>query len=263
MELIADGKLIHVHRAAVNSFSSNSVELSTSLTLPSDATILATGWSTNQSTIFNPSILETLGLPATLPSQEPHWKELENTAVERIRKLFPKLASPPKHVQKYDTEKRKDPTTTPFRLFRGLVSPELTGRGDRSLVVLGTLLNTAIPTYAEISALWGVAYLESHPFAPSVTNSLANVQKMREDIALMNAWGWVRARCRNFMYFDGSQEIQLFMDLLVEDLGLKSQRKKIKGRGLGWAREWLEPYKGGDYNGLVEEYVKRWKLGRQ
>lgn len=64
-------------------------------------------------------------------------------------------------------------------------------------------------------------------------------------------------------------EIQDFMDLLVSDLGLEPTRKKAarrkKGQVLGIRgalKEWLWPYSGGDYNGLVQEYIERWGLGK-
>jgi len=134
--------------------------------------------------------------------------------------------------------------------------------------VLGTLVNTAVPTYAEISSLWGIAYLENLPFSPSTTSMLSSLPKMEVDVSLINAWGWVRYRDKSMTYLDGSVEIQDFMDVLVRDLGLEWHRKKRAGlKKLHFvgaranAKEWFWPYRGLDYDGLVEEYLHKYRLG--
>lgn len=269
--MIASGTLIHVHRGAITSFSTSTITLSTGATLPSSATVFATGWRTNQPDIFDPSLLPHLGLPYNVSSQSPsdasHWNDLDTASESKIRSLFPLLADPPSHIKAYDAARQRTPTLTPFRLFRGIAPPSLAAKGSRDLVILGTLLNTAVPTYAEISSLWAVAYLESLPFCPATTTLLSSLSLMEKAVSLITAWGWVRYRDRTASYLDGSVEIQDFMDELVRDLGLRAERKRVRGEK-GWrvfgararAREWLEPYRGRDYRGLVGEYLRRWKL---
>ena len=140
------------------------------------------------------------------------------------------------------------------------------------MATLGCLVNTAVPIYAEVSALWSVAYLEDLPFAPSTSKMMKNIDEMEKDISLVDMWGVVKFRDRAAAYLDGSVEIQDFTDLLVRDLGLRSDRKRLGAeregkRGLfglkAWAREWFYPYFSKDYCGLVEEYRMTWGLETQ
>lgn len=274
MSLVAEDKLIHVHRTSIASISKDNIALKNGLTLPSNALVFATGWKPNQSPIFAPSLLPSLGLqyPLTFESPESpkHYEVLDRISEQKIKDLFPMLAHLPKHVQEYDAAHMRKQTHTPLRLFRNIAPPTLTARHQHDIIILGTLLNTAVPTYAEISSLWGVAYLENLPFAPSTTATLSSLEDMEKEVSLLNAWGWVRYRDRSISYLDGSVEIQNFMDQLMTDLGLEAARKKRAQRkrgqliGLrGMVKEWLWPYMGGDYKGLVEEYIERWGLKKE
>jgi dimethylaniline monooxygenase (N-oxide forming) len=265
--MVADGKQIHVHRASVFSFAPQSVTLSDGQVLPCDAAVFATGWKMNQSPIFPSSLLPEIGFPYALSQQSPeqakHWNTLDSQSEAQVRKIFPMLANPPPEIVTYDKEHAKTATLTPFRTFRYIAPPKLTAGGDHSLVALGCVINTAVPIYAEVSALWGVAYLEQLPFAPSTSKMLKNVDEMETDISLVDTWGVLRFRDRAASYLDGSVEIQNFTDLLVRDLGLRADRKRFKAEKTGkaglfglkaWFKEWFYPYFGKDYSGLVEEY---------
>jgi hypothetical protein len=197
-----------------------------------------------------------------MPESQKHWEAKTQVAEQKLKDLFPMLANPPKHVQEYDAVHTRKQTHTPFRLFRNIVSPTLTTRKQHDIVILGTLLNTAVPTYADISSLWGVVYLENLPFSPYATAELNNLEAMEKEVSLFNAWGWVRYRDRSISYLDGSVEIQDFMDQFVRDLGLESARKKRAQRmrrhqvlGVrGWVKEYIEKW------GLRRRGRKRWNL---
>lgn len=273
MDMIAEGKRIHIHRASVSSLSEKSVHLSDGQTLRSDAAVFATGWQTNQPIIFDPTILPELGFPFPLEQQTPdlakRWNSLDQSSESRVRAMLPMLANPPPEVVEYDKTHARPATTTPFRMFRNIAPPTLSAQGDRSLIALGLLINTNVPTYAEVSALWGVAYLEDLPFAPATKEVISNVTVMEEDISLVNAWLYLRFRDRSAVYPDGSVEIQDFTDLLMKDLGLRADRKRLAvekdGKwgwfGVkGWAKEWFSPYRGLDYQGFVAEYKELWGI---
>lgn len=249
MDLVAEGKLISVHRSSITTFQGDSVILKNGTKLPSNAVVFATGWKPNQSPMFPSGLLPELGLQYPLTEETPdhaqHWEALEQSSKQKVKEAFPRLAQPPILVQEYDAAHFRSQSNTPCRLFRNIAPPSLCVRGQRDVVVLGTLLNTAVPTYAEISSLWAVAYLENLPFSTSTTRTLSNLEEMEENISLINAWGWVRYRDQSLDYLDGSVEIQDFMDLLVRDLGLEAMRKKEAQRkkgqlfGIrGWFREW-------------------------
>ena len=273
MGMIAEGKLIHVHRTSISTLSGNSAHLSYGQVVPCDAAIFATGWQVNQPTIFDPSVLQDLDFPLNFERQSlehaKHWSHLDQTSESRVRKILPLLANPPPEVVEYDKLHARTATTTPFRMFRNIASPYLTVKGDRSLIALGILINTSVPTYAEVSALWGVAYLEDLPFAPGTKALLSNVAAMEEDISLVNAWQYLRYRDRSAVYTDGSVEIQYFIDLLMKDLGLRADRKRFAAEKdgkwgwfgfRGWFNEWFTPYRGLDYQGFVAEYKALWAI---
>ncbi|KAG0651626.1 FAD-dependent monooxygenase DEP4 [Hyphodiscus hymeniophilus] len=272
-DLVAEGKLIHVHRASISGFSGKSMTLSDGEVLPCDAAVFATGWKANQTSMFSSPSLSDLGLQYDLlkqtADQAKHWSKLDKKSEEQLRASFPVLANPPPEVVEYDKARWKPATLTPLRLFRYIAPPNLTVKGDRSLIVLGCLINTAIPIYAEVSSLWGVAYLENLPFAPSTAAILRDINEMEESVSLVDGWGVLRFRDNAAPYLDGSAEIQGFTDLLVEDLGLRSDRKRFAAEQKGkkglfglriWFKEWFYPYFGKDYRGLVEEYRTRWQL---
>ena len=275
MDLVAENKVIHVHRTSIASLTANTAILKNGVTLPSHALVFATGWLPNQSPIFAPSQIPTLGLrfplSAETPSMRSHWEAQARAAEQEIKTRFPMLADIPKHVREYDAAHGYEQTYVPFRLYHGLVPPTLAARNQRDLVILGTLLNTAVPTYAEISSLWSVAYLENLPFSPSTAAELKSLEAMEKEVSFFNAWGWVRFRDRSIVYLDGSVEIQKYLDRLVGDLGLEFLRKKraqrLKGPQLfgvrGSLKEWFWPYMGRDYRGLLEEYLERWDLRRE
>ena len=90
---------------------------------------------------------------------------------------------------------------------------------------------------------------------------------MQEAVAEHIAFGELRTRCSDFGtggYYDASAETQGFQDRLMRDLGLKTQRKKMRGMcGMGWVKEWFWPYSGRDYSSLVPEYIERWGLAEK
>jgi dimethylaniline monooxygenase (N-oxide forming) len=241
-DLVAEGKQIHVHRSTVASLTPGTARLANNETLPSDALVFATGWTTSHSSIFPSYLLPDLGFPIPLSEQPPElekqWNALDTTSMKHLRSLFPTLANPPKAVKDYDKKHEKKATTTPFRLFRGMVPPALAARGDRSLVVLGMTLNISVPIMAEVSSLWAVAYLEDLPFIPATKRMLKNREEMDNEVSLMNNMGWLRFRDRSVPYVDGGEVTQRFIDQLVRDMGLRSDRKLLSAEREEWGLVW-------------------------
>jgi hypothetical protein len=268
MDMVAEGKLIHVYRAAVVTLSGKIIHLSTGESLPCDAAVFATGWVRTQAPIFDPALYQELGLPVPVEQQSSdfvkHWSNLDTVSDAKVRSIFPMLSSPPPEVVKYFSKHNQPASTTPFRLYRDLIPPTLAAKGDRSLVVLGILLNSNIPIYAEVSSLWGVAYLENLPFARNTAKTINDLSAMEENVSMINAWGQLKAPAYADAYPEGTGEIQYFTDILMNDLGLRADRKRLaaeregKKRVFGlraWYNEWFKPYQGLDYKGLVAEYL--------
>jgi hypothetical protein len=186
--------------------------------------------------MFDASIAQDIGFPLPL-EQEPsdqtkRWAALDGKSTLQIKALFPMLARPPPEVLECDEKHSRPATTTPFRLFRNIVPPKLAARGDRSLIVLGNLDNTWLPILAEVSSLWGIAYLENLPLSPMTSKLLSDLPRMEENISLLESWCLLRFRDKSSVRLGASEIIQNFIDLLMKDLGLRPDRK-----GLGVERK--------------------------
>lgn len=189
--------------------------------------------------------------------------------MDYLKDLFPILADPPKEVRAYDAVHVKPTSTTPFRLFRRMVPPALAARGDRSLIVLGMTINISVPIMAEVSSLWGVAYLENLPFIEETEKILQSRGEMEKEASVANNMAWLRSRDRSAAVIDAGEVTQWCIDQLMRDVGLRTDRKRLgaerEGRK-GWFglralyREWFEAYVAADYRGLIEEYKLRWGL---
>jgi hypothetical protein len=83
-----------------------------------------------------------------------YWQNLDEGAGKYILDNYPMLRNPPEAV------KTKSSGSLPYRCFRTIALTALAGNHIRSLAHLGMLGNSQVPTYAEVSALWAVAYLE-------------------------------------------------------------------------------------------------------
>jgi dimethylaniline monooxygenase (N-oxide forming) len=275
MNMVKEGKLIHVHRASVSALAHHTVELSDGQVLPCNAAVFATGWKMNQISVFDGCTTQDIGFPLPL-EQEPsdqakHWDTMDRNSTLQINALFPILARPPPEVIEYDEKHSHRATTTPFRLFRDIVPPKLVARGDRSLIVLGIVANTRVPILAEVSSLWGIAYLENLPFSPATSRLLSDLDGMEESISLLESWSLLRFRDKSAVHLDGAEFIQDIIDVLMKDLGLRTDRKRLEAERKGiwgwfgwgaWVREWFSPYRGSDYRGLVEEYKRTWGYNR-
>jgi len=267
MQLVDDGNLIKVRRAQIISAQDKTVMLSTGETIPSDGIVFCTGWELSAPHLFPPEICHELGLPtrlSVLPASEAQrWKALDSTAEEKLLSLYPILRSPPADIQVTEM------TKTPFRLFRSLVPSSLASQGDNSCVFVGYYGNSRVQLGAEIASLWAVAYLES--LFPSRTCALlSNKSAMDTDIALNEAYR--RKRYLNsYAYRFTLFENQEFNDVLLEDLGIRADRKRWTmeneiQRGVrrswgglwklkAWWREWFEGYFAEDYKGIVDEFL--------
>jgi len=274
LKVVDEGKRVKVRRTGVKSIGANIVELDDGTTVQADAIIFATGWELAASEIFSPELTAELGLPVPLntlpPAEKRYWEALDDCADKEVLDIYPILAHPPKELSL-----RTHPDT-PFRQFRTIVSPKLDAKNDRSIVFLGQLANTQHAFYAEISSLWTVAYLEG--LLPD-NDLIGNKEGMDKEIASMNAFMKRRYPGRRNIPW-AVIEIRDWMDLLLSELGLRTDRKRLQWerssrRGFGWfgwkgwSKEWFEPYEPQVYRGIVSEFlnkveergVKNMKLG--
>lgn len=253
--------------------------------LNTDALVCVTGWEWRSTIGFLPKIMHAQwGLPSKdfTRTQREVWDILDRRADVEILQRFPRLARRPErdiqrnHLQMHrpggglegDEVKEED---TPWRLWRAMVPPEMTNGSDQSLIFLGFFVTLQGALRAEISSLWAFAWLngrlekpamrlsiDHHDSSTSSTGSISGPAGGDEyyETALFNRFGRWRypygygARLPD-VAFDGLP----YLDLLCQDLGLRSWRK-----GWGWVGE---VFGGGygqeDYRGFLGEWLRKEK----
>ncbi|KAL7273304.1 hypothetical protein RUND412_003847 [Rhizina undulata] len=225
-----------VYRSEITKLQDTSIHLSNGTTLPCDLLILSTGWDITFP-FFTSEQASQFGLPIPISSQSmidtKKWEHLESEAEKKILKMFPKLKDPPPFH-------RHQLTTTPFYLYRGMVSPS---EGDGSIVFLGQVGAAQSFQIAETQSLWAAALLMGKLKLP-------DADVMEAQVAESNVWRRKRylsagERKPTFMY----DEIA-YVSMLLRELGVNPLRK-----GGGW-KELMEPYVNRDYRGVLEEWKR-------
>ena len=122
-----------------------------------------------------------------------------------------------------------------------MVPPALAARHDRSLAVLGMPLNTQTVTYADISTLWAVAYLDDRLPDHAARSPIGDRAGMDADIAAAAAFAARRYGTRSRGLLKASLEIMDWMDRLLRDLGLPPDRKRavIRADPAARKKDWL------------------------
>jgi dimethylaniline monooxygenase (N-oxide forming) len=192
--LVDEGKLIQVSRAQLVSAAGNSITLSTGEKAPSDGIVFCTGLEMAIPPLFSPPLARELGLAvdrADLSEEETrHWQSLDKAAEDEFLELYPIFKDPPNniHIPNF--------ALTPFRLFRTLVPPKPDQTAQTNILFLGNYATGQVQANAEITSLWGVAYLEG--LLPSSTTSiLQDKAQMDKDIAWNEAYK--RKRYSNYI----------------------------------------------------------------
>jgi hypothetical protein len=153
------------------------------------------------------------------------------------------LKSPPPHYE-------RPVDHTPTRLYRYILPSSLAAQGDHSLVLLGLVTSIQTTISAEVSALWGVAWMEG---LLEKIHTLPTKAEMDYEIAKVNAWSARRYSSRGRQRQIASGEIQDVVDMWIKDLGLKVHRKG----GLLGLRDTFVPYRAQDYKGIVKEVMEK------
>lgn len=232
--------------------------------------ILATGWKKSLPFKFNPPELpEKLGLPyehsirdedpsleaqAEIDKTVKHWKSLETLAQQLEQR---------NHIPDVLEDPQNDPGPTdlvfPLRLFRNMVSPELTTslERDRSLLVLGMAKSWQTMIVSEVQALWGAVYLLGG------FDGNGAEEKERLDFATLGKNG-IEERIAVFEEFSKSTgggvllvDSLKYCDILLRDLGLNPWRKSMGGGWWNRWRDWVGVHRPEDYAGIVGEWMDK------
>jgi dimethylaniline monooxygenase (N-oxide forming) len=209
--------------------------------------------------LFSPPLAKEVGLAvdrANLSEEETGYSQsLEKAAEDAFLELYPIFKDPPHNIHTPSFP------LTPFRLFRTLVPPKPEQTAQANILFLGNYATGQVQVNAEITSLWGVAYLEG--LLPSSTKRLLqDEEQMNKDIAWNEAYK--RKRYSNYMnYRLTPMETPEIIDQLMEDLGLRADRKRMRmPGGLGdlfglrsWIAEWFHDYFTSAYEGVVQEFL--------
>ena len=278
--LVRRGGIKVLRKDVKNLASQKTVCFTDGTSIRTDAFICSTGWNFKSSIDFQPpEIHADLGIPSTEYSstQEQRWNYVENRADLEILTRFPKLQEGPKigddllSSSTIDTTpinsagvKTQGKSLNPWRLWRGIAPPSLP---SRDLVFLGNVICLQGALLSEISSIWAFAYLFSKFKAPlrSITKPEVPLQlglqqedypnqeqeKILYDTALFNRFGrWRHPYGYGSRHPDAVFDGLPYLDLLLQDLGLRSWRK-----GWGWLGEIFGgSYGQADYRGLVQEW---------
>ncbi|KAF2159511.1 hypothetical protein M409DRAFT_70961 [Zasmidium cellare ATCC 36951] len=201
---------IVIHHAEVVSLSPTGVELTDGLLEDVDAVICSTGWRSISPIQFLPGNLD-LGLTS-----------------------LPKEAG--------DEE----------ALYRYMIPPTKRFIQSHNLAFFAADNPLHFVPATQIQALWITAFF--HNKISHLKSSRLDLDKVREDTMLLTEYerlrrpktsGGVGERYGEFVF-----DCFPYLDGLMQDLGLRSQRKKTL-----W-KEWFEPYGIADFKGLVEEWME-------
>ena len=234
---------VQVFRENILELNNDKIIMSEETTVSPDVIVYGTGWQPSYHEFLDEDLARDLGLSATLSRQEDkstnledvRWSNLEQIADTEICRRFPRLQHPPPHYT-------RTPGQSPFRLYKYMVP---TNPSMRGIVFLGHIVIGNNFRAAECQALWAVSCLDGQLRLPSR-------EDMEREIATGVAW------CRRRYLSKGSLGHWLYFDLvpytdaLVEQLGLKSHRRK------GRSKDLLSPCVAEDLKDLLSELRGNW-----
>ncbi|KAL2022824.1 hypothetical protein VTK56DRAFT_4355 [Thermocarpiscus australiensis] len=274
-ELVRNGT-VKVHIADVTGLSARTVHLSDGTRLSTDALCCVTGWKHVPPIKFLPEgIDKELGLPHAPNEGDLFTPEAVEEADHEILSRFPRLKNQPVKrktmkpllaTKGLSTTEEISPSTplTPWTLYRFMVPPSARFLQTRDIAFAGVLLNFSTFMVAHAQSVWISAYFNDQlparvvpPLRPGSVHKDAGVIPKAKTVAQIRDETVLHARFGKWRYpaGHGAQfpdfvfDALPYVDLLVNDLGLKVHRKK------GWLAEITEPYGPEDYKDLVAEFA--------
>ncbi|KAL6715393.1 hypothetical protein ACLMJK_006354 [Lecanora helva] len=265
---------IKVHIADVDRLSHKTVHLSTGESICGDAIICSTGWKPCSTIKFRPEgIDKRLGMPQTRPKPSPAETARELKADATILERLPRLQNQPVRssdrraltdLRALDAQDHpalaKGEEEEPYRLYNFMVPPAFIN--ERTIGFAGALMTVHTVMVAEAQALWLTAYFgqglaSDRQQRQQQQSGLANGHTKPEfDIDAVTNKTVLHSRYCKWRYPIGYGlrfpdfvfDVVPYMDMLLQDLGLVSRRKKSR-----WA-ELFHPYGPQDYQGMVDEW---------
>ena len=260
---------IKVYIGDVDSLSDRTAHLSTGERVQGDAMILSTGWQPRSTIQFLPKGMDkTLGLPQTSPNpsgaESAHVKAADTIILERLPRLRqqPVRDSEKKHfkdLRSFDTHDHpalaRGDEEEPYRLYHFMVPPAYINK--RSIGFAGALMTIHTAMIAQAQALWLTAYFtnglasdrQQQRHTNNSSKSSFDIDAVTSEAILHSRWcKWRYPAGFSLRFPDFVFDALPYIDMLLQDLGLKWRRKKS-----GWS-ELFDPYGPEDYRLLIDEW---------
>lgn len=280
--LVKNGQ-ITVHHADIASLGEHTINLSNGEKLETNTVICCTGWKAVPAIAFNPDgISSHLGLPeASVSGQsqlEGHpefqsqrfenkitLKADDDVLIDAIRRQIMKqtpqldfkyLRRGSKHTideihmsRNGNFEDRREsvaPDRASYSLYRFVVPPNQQFLEMRNVAFIGAHASIHTAIVAQAQALWITAFFQRKlpAFDLGRINYETHFHTEYERIRRPKWAGGFGGRFPDLV-FDSIP----YIDLLLEDLGMRTKRKR------SWWRNICEPHTAGDYEGLVHEWL--------
>ena len=251
-ELLRTGK-VRVHHAEITHLDENcTVVLSDGTRLSNvDALHCSTGWKHEPSIIFSPpSLAQRLGLPVKGEPTPP--SVLTARADATVLSRFPILCRQPNITPKRGkTAEAGDlhHVASPYRLYRWAVPPAYWEK--QNIAIIGTFLSLGQAVSAQCQALWVSSFLDGDLSSQMGLVKPLTIEEIEWETELQTQFHRLRtpAGCGD-RHGEFTFETLPFYDLLLRDMGIKTQRKPT------WWKDKTEPHGPADYKGLVDDYIK-------
>ncbi|KAI1311002.1 FAD/NAD(P)-binding domain-containing protein [Xylaria venustula] len=279
-ELVRNGQIV-VHHADIESLGETTAQLSDGSSLKADAVVCCTGWKCRPPIQFRPEgISEEIGLPGaaisspksrTMTPQDKFPCEIARTEREKcirtwahaqIRARCSSLGFSPRRIVSGASECHTtqglslkphsntplplDFGETPYQLYRFLVPASPRFLKQRNIGFIGMHRSVHAIIVAEAQALWLTAFFENRlerELDPEAVYREAILHAEYERLRRPRESGGSGASFPDLV-FDSIP----YTDLLLEDLGLRTLRKRTL-----WANI-LQPHLPADYRGLLREW---------
>lgn len=225
--LVKEGK-VRVHIADIAKLDGDSIHLTNGEQITTEVLICATGWK-------KASDLKFVNFDPSLPHSDEEKTQLRRTADKQVRDLFPGLKAQP--VLRYE---QKD--GEPLRNYRFIVPAR--AAFTRNLAFAGMVSTVCTAMFSSVQGLWISAFFDGKLARPPKDDDA-----VLDEIMLHTQFGKWRYPCGYGAHLpDFAFDSLPYVDLLVNDLGLKNHRKASQ------LQELAEAYKPWDYKGLAEEW---------
>ncbi|KAI0971731.1 FAD/NAD(P)-binding domain-containing protein [Xylaria arbuscula] len=287
-DFIRNGQVV-VHHADIESLGGMTAQLSDGSSLKADAVVCCTGWKSKPPIQFKPEgISEEIGLPRmAILSQQGHTmtpqdkpqgemsrneqeKGIRTWAHAQIRARCSSLGFSPRRTVSADSEGHTrqglslkhhsntplplDFEETPYQLYRFLAPASPRFLVQRNIGFIGMHRSVHAIIVAEAQALWLTAFFESrleHTLGPEAVYRETILHAEYERLRRPRESGGSGASFPDLV-FDSIP----YTDLLLEDLGLRTLRKRTL-----WANI-LQPHLPADYRGLLLEWAAKTRGSR-